>query len=111
MPTYDYECKKCGRRFEVFQRMTDKPLTICPAGICEEDEWGRGEVRRLLSGGAGLIFKGSGFYITDYSKKNSSGTGSGSNGEKPAKESKSATEKTSGSQVDSGSGKTSEKKK
>ncbi|MCF7800413.1 MAG: zinc ribbon domain-containing protein [Candidatus Marinimicrobia bacterium] len=111
MPTYDYECKKCGRRFEVFQRMTDNPLTICPTGICEEKEWGRGEVRRLLSGGTGLIFKGSGFYITDYSKKSSSGAGSNSNGEKPAKESKPAAEKSSSNQIDSGSSKTSEKKK
>ena len=58
MPTYDYECKKCGHRFEFFQSMTDEPLDTCP-------ECG-GEVSRLIGTGAGLIFKGSGFYITDY---------------------------------------------
>lgn len=58
MPTYDYKCKKCGHRFEFFQSMSDEPLTDCP-------ECG-GEVERLIGTGAGLIFKGSGFYITDY---------------------------------------------
>jgi len=72
MPTYEYKCEKCGHRFDVFQRMTDEALKTCPAGMCLEKEWGQGDVRRLLSGGAGLIFKGSGFYITDYAKKNSS---------------------------------------
>jgi len=61
MPTYDYKCKKCGHRFEAFQRMTDEPLKECPE--CN------GEVQRLISGGTGLIFKGSGFYITDYKNK------------------------------------------
>ena len=58
MPTYEYECLKCGHRFEVFQKMTDEPKKRCPK--C------RGKVRRLIGGGAGMIFKGSGFYITDY---------------------------------------------
>jgi putative FmdB family regulatory protein len=58
MPTYEYECKECKYRFEEFQKITDKPLTRCPK--C------KGEVRRLISGGAGLIFKGNGFYVTDY---------------------------------------------
>ncbi len=58
MPTYDYKCKKCGHRFELFQSMTDEPLAACP-------ECG-GKVERLIGTGAGLIFKGSGFYITDY---------------------------------------------
>lgn len=61
MPTYDYECTKCGHRFEAFQSMSDKPLTKCPE--C------RGKVKRLIGAGAGLIFKGSGFYITDYRSK------------------------------------------
>ncbi len=58
MPTYDYECSKCGHRFEVFQSMTDEPKKRCPE--C------KGKVQRLISGGAGIIFKGSGFYQTDY---------------------------------------------
>lgn len=61
MPTYDYECQKCKHTFELFQSMTDKPLEKCPK--C------KGKVKRLIGGGAGIIFKGSGFYETDYKKK------------------------------------------
>ena len=61
MPTYEYECKKCGRRFERFQKMTARPVSRCPS--C------RGAVRRLISAGGGIIFKGSGFYATDYRSK------------------------------------------
>jgi putative FmdB family regulatory protein len=61
MPTYEYECKKCGNRFEVFQSMSDEPIKKCP-------ECGK-QVRRLVSGGAGVIFKGSGFYVTDKQEK------------------------------------------
>jgi len=61
MPHYDYQCEKCGNTFEVFQSMTEEPLKICPA--C------KGSLKRLISGGAGIIFKGSGFYKTDYAKK------------------------------------------
>ena len=57
MPTYEYECKNCGYSFEVFQSMSDDPLKICTK--CGK------EVRRLIFGGAGVIFKGSGFYVTD----------------------------------------------
>jgi putative FmdB family regulatory protein len=64
MPTYEYACQKCGYQFEEFQAITADPLTECPK--CG------GEVKRLISAGAGLIFKGSGFYITDY-KKNGNG--------------------------------------
>ncbi|MBN8711178.1 MAG: FmdB family transcriptional regulator [Verrucomicrobia bacterium 61-8] len=60
MPTYEYECKKCGKTFDVFQSMKDEPLTVCPDKKC------KGKVKRLIGTGAGLIFKGSGFYITDY---------------------------------------------
>ena len=64
MPTYEYVCDKCGHEFEKFQAMADKPLTDCPE--CLRKKKARGSVKRKMSGGAGLIFKGSGFYITDY---------------------------------------------
>jgi putative FmdB family regulatory protein len=66
MPTYVYRCEKCGHSFEKFQSISSKPLTICPEDSCGKKRWGKGTVRREISGGAGLIFKGSGFYITDY---------------------------------------------
>jgi hypothetical protein len=62
MPNYDYECETCGKRFEFFQSMKDEKLTTCPAKICEK----QGKVRRLLGKGGGIIFKGGGFYQTDY---------------------------------------------
>lgn len=58
MPTYEYECRKCGKTLEKFQSMTAKPLATCPS--C------KGKLKRLISAGAGIIFKGSGFYQTDY---------------------------------------------
>ena len=58
MPTYEYECEKCKTTFERFQSMKEEPVKKCPE--CD------GPVRRLISAGAGVIFKGSGFYITDY---------------------------------------------
>jgi len=63
MPTYEYECKDCHHDFEVFQSMSAKPIRKCP-------ECG-GKVKRLIGTGAGIIFKGSGFYETDYKQKNS----------------------------------------
>lgn len=66
MPTYQYECLKCGKSFELFQSMKDDPLKTCPKDRCRMKRWGKGRVKRLLGTGAGLIFKGSGFYITDY---------------------------------------------
>jgi putative FmdB family regulatory protein len=84
MPTYEYVCDKCGHQFEKFQSMSAKPLTICPEEVCGQKRWGKGKIRKLMSAGAGLIFKGSGFYITDYrsenykeSAKKESGTSSG----------------------------------
>lgn len=58
MPTYEYECVRCGHHFELFQSMSDPPRKRCPK--C------RGKVRRLIGAGAGLLFKGNGFYTTDY---------------------------------------------
>ena len=92
MPTYEYICDKCGLHFEKFQLMADQPLKTCPKELCGQKRWGKGKVKKQISMGAGLIFKGSGFYITDYrsegykaaAKKDdfaSSGSGGGS---KPA---------------------------
>lgn len=58
MPTYDYRCTNCGHQFEAFQKMSDKPLTQCPE--C------KGILKRLIGSGSGPIFKGTGFYQTDY---------------------------------------------
>ncbi|MBV8899052.1 MAG: zinc ribbon domain-containing protein [Verrucomicrobia bacterium] len=66
MPTYEYRCEKCGQTFEAFQSMKDPAYKVCPKESCRQPEWGQGPVKRLLGTGAGLIFKGSGFYITDY---------------------------------------------
>jgi putative FmdB family regulatory protein len=60
MPTYDYDCTECGHAFEEFQSITAAPLENCPQ--CG------GKVQRRINGGAGLIFKGSGFYLTDYKR-------------------------------------------
>jgi putative FmdB family regulatory protein len=57
MPTYEYECKSCGHHFDAFQNIRDEPLKVCP-------ECGK-ELRRLINGGSGVIFKGGGFYVTD----------------------------------------------
>jgi len=70
MPTYDYQCEKCSAKFELFQSMRDAALDVCPKEKCQKKRWGKGRVRRLIGTGAGLIFKGSGFYITDYRSEN-----------------------------------------
>jgi putative FmdB family regulatory protein len=66
MPNYDYHCEKCNKTFEFFQSMKDEPLKTCPKEACCKKPWGKGKVSRQIGTGAGLIFKGSGFYITDY---------------------------------------------
>lgn len=68
MPTYEYRCDACGHRFERLQSFSDDPVRTCPE--CGEDA-----VERLISAGAGLVFKGSGFYETDYRKKERPGPG------------------------------------
>ena len=81
MPTYEYECKKCGHLFDAFQSIKDEPLKTCPK--C------KGRVKRLVGTGAGIIFKGSGFYQTDYRsesyKKAQKADSSGGGESKPAK--------------------------
>ena len=85
MPTYEYACPKCGHQFEQFQSMRDEPLKKCP-------KCGKTGLKRLVGGGAGLIFKGSGFYITDYKNK---GGGSKEGGESKSGDSKPAESKPS----------------
>jgi putative FmdB family regulatory protein len=70
MPTYQYHCTKCDQDFDVVQSMTENALTTCPKDLCRMSKWGKGKVKKLISAGAGLIFKGSGFYITDYRSEN-----------------------------------------
>jgi putative FmdB family regulatory protein len=69
MPTYEYICQKCNHQFDLFQSINENALTVCPKEQCAQKPWGKGKVKRMISSGAGLIFKGSGFYITDYRSK------------------------------------------
>ena len=96
MPTYEYRCQDCGYEFEEFQPISDPPILVCPS--CN------GRTKRLISGGAGLLFKGSGFYITDHrtssykadAAKDNGGISSPSSGSKTDK-SNSGTGKTAAS--------------
>jgi len=98
MPTYEYECTKCGYEFERFQNMSDEPLKRCPKCRCK--------VRRLIGSGAGIIFKGSGFYETDFrSKSYQDGAG------KEAKAKKESKSSGSGSKSKSGKSKSTDSKK
>jgi putative FmdB family regulatory protein len=92
MPTYEYACAKCGQQFEKFQPIAANPLTVCPEEVCGQKRWGKGKVKRVIGAGAGLLFKGSGFYITDYrsegykasAKKDSAATAPAKTETKPA---------------------------
>ena len=89
MPTYEYECDACGHAFEEFQSMTDAPISKCP-------KCGKKKVRRLIGRGGAVIFKGSGFYTTDYrsaeynsqAKADKGGSTDGAGKSKPEKGSK-----------------------
>ena len=101
MPTYEYICEKCDHQFDLFQSIKDEPLKTCPREKCGMKKWGKGKVRRAIGAGAGLIFKGSGFYITDYrsesykeAAKKESGAGSSGESKSAGGESKPATAKT-----------------
>jgi putative FmdB family regulatory protein len=112
MPTYEYHCAKCDKNFEVFQSMKDAAFKTCPEAQCQMKPWGHGEVKRLIGTGAGLIFKGSGFYITDYRSEGykqaaKKDTGGGSKetkaADKPAASSGSTSSGGAGSSTSSGS--------
>lgn len=97
MPTYEYECPKCSNMFEEFQSITAEPLTKCPQKGC------RGRVKRLIGTGGGLLFKGSGFYITDYRSE------SYKQGEKAANKSSDSKSESKGSESKTSSGSSSSK--
>ena len=116
MPTYEYTCEKCDCSFEWVQSMSSEPLKTCPKEVCGmKKKWGKGKVRRAIGTGAGLIFKGSGFYITDYrsegykeaAKKDSAGASASPAAAPASSESKSAS---SGSESGTATAKTAESK-
>jgi len=94
MPTYEYRCKSCGHEFEEFQTMSSNPLTICP-------KCAKPTLRRLMSSGVGLVFKGSGFYATDYKKLKTSSSSSRKSKSKPDSKSESKPDSKQESKVDS----------
>ncbi len=71
MPIYTYRCHVCGKEFDFKQSINDESLKVCPDEICKEHGHAPGEVSRVISKNVGLIFKGSGFYLTDYAKHQS----------------------------------------
>jgi putative FmdB family regulatory protein len=72
MPVYEYKCKTCGKIFDYQQKISEEPLTKCPAEMCENGHKGEGEVFRMISKNIGLVFNGKGFYLTDYVHKKES---------------------------------------
>jgi putative FmdB family regulatory protein len=92
MPTYEYVCQKCDHRFEKVQSMSDTALKTCPKELCGMKKWGKGKVKRAIGAGAGLIFKGSGFYITDYRSENYKASAKQDTAPAATSESKPATE-------------------
>jgi putative FmdB family regulatory protein len=95
MPTYDYQCQACGHDWELYQSMKDSPVTHCPK--CKKKK-----AKRLLGLGAGIIFKGTGFYETDYKKK-SGNEKKESSGDSGSSESKKPTDKSNSSSSESSS--------
>lgn len=86
MPTYEYECNKCGYSFEILQSIKDDSLKKCP-------KCGKNSLKKIISGGAGLIFKGSGFYLTDYKNKPSKTKPTAKTKDKPETKTKPASKK------------------
>jgi putative FmdB family regulatory protein len=95
MPLYEYECDACGQRFEAIRKFSESDLDVCT--LC-----GKGPVRRLMSSPA-IQFKGTGWYITDYSSKGKSGAESGSASKSDTKKSESGSSDTPATKTDGGS--------
>ncbi len=109
MPTYEYVCEKCDHEFELFQSITVDALETCPRDVCPRKRWAKGKVRRAIGTGAGIIFKGSGFYETDYrSESYKAAAKKESESSKPKSDSKSKTD--SKSKPGKSGGKSSSKK-
>ena len=113
MPTYEYVCQKCGTHLDIFHSMNDAPLKVCPKEKCAKKTWGKGKIVKQMGTGAGFLFKGSGFYITDYrsagykkAAKEASGGGEKSSEKKKAPESGT----TAGGATKSGEGKSGKSK-
>lgn len=85
MPTYEYKCKECGNEFEIMQRITEPALTVCPDESC------KGEIFRKISKNIGLVFNGSGFYLTDYVHKHDKAPAKNGNGTAKKSDDKSGT--------------------
>ena len=105
MPTYEYRCEKCQETFEMFQSMKDDALQVCPQEHCRLETWGQGKVKPLLGAGAGLIFKGSRFYITDYRSQSYSEAAKKESGSK-----ESGSKESGGAKTDSSASKTTKEK-
>jgi putative FmdB family regulatory protein len=105
MPTYEYQCEKCKGTFEIFQSMKDDALQVCSEEKCRMETWGKGKVKRLVGAGAGLIFKGSGFYITDYRSKGYTEAAKKETGSKET-----GSKETGGAKTESGASKTNKEK-
>ena len=95
MPTYNYYCSDCDTHFSYFQKMSESPISSC--------ENCSGEVKRLITGGTGLIFKGSGFYLTDYKNSQKSTEDTSNTIEKKSEDSKSAVKEKNDTTVDTSS--------
>ena len=109
MPTYEYVCEKCGAHLDIFQSMKDAALKTCPQDKCPKKVWGKGKIQRQLGTGAGFIFKGSGFYITDYRSAGyrKAAKEAGGGGEKSGGGEKKSSDSSSGGKTKSGEGKSS----
>jgi putative FmdB family regulatory protein len=110
MPTYEYRCEKCNETFEMFQSMKDDAVQVCPQQQCRMETWGQGKVKRLVGAGAGLIFKGSGFYVTDYRSQSYTEAAKKEIGSKESGSKESGSKESGGAKTESSAPKTTKEK-